>query len=176
MKNLGPSLVAMSLFIRDRLAQGVSDLLVARFGIGPFGVATGMLRAAAVLQAATVTSKLVSGNLGPGSALEVVMVAIFCWVCIVWARLTAVAARRPPRPGSATASALRRDDYLTLLVMVVAFILWDLADLVGGASLDQALSTTSDVVQGVGFLLGSTLWRDLPRTRRLGQAAAPAAG
>lgn len=175
MKNLGPSLVALALFIRDRAAQSVSDLLVARFGIGPFGVATALLRAAAVLQAATVTSRIISGRLGAGSLLEVLMAAIFCWVCVVWAKLTALAARRPPRPGAATASALRRDDYLTLLVLVVAFILWDFFDLLGGASLDEALSTTSDVVQGIGFLLGSTLWRDLPRARRSAYAPAPSA-
>ena len=173
MKNLGSSLMAMSLFIRDRAAQSVSDLLVARLGIGPFGVATGMLRVAAVLQAATITSKLISGSLGTGSAFEVIMVAIFCWVSLIWAKLTAAAARRPPRPGSATASALRRDDSLILLVMVVAFILWDLFSLIGGASLNEVLSTTSDVVQGLGFLLGSTLWRDLPRSRRRSYATAP---
>ena len=63
MKGFGPSLMAMSLFIRDRAVQGVADLLVARLGIGPFGVATAMLRVAAVLQAATITSKVISGHL-----------------------------------------------------------------------------------------------------------------
>jgi len=166
MKGFGPSLVAMSLFIRDRAVQGVADLLVVRFGIGPFGVATAMLRVAAVLQAATITSKVISGHLGMGSVLEVIMAAIFCWVCVVWAKLTAAAARRPPRAGSATASALRRDDYLSLIVMIVAFLLWDITDLFGGATFTDALTTASDVVQGLGFLLGSTLWRVLPPRRR----------
>ena len=175
MKNLGSSLVAMSLFIRDRAAQSVSDLLVARFGIGPFGVATGMLRLAAVLQAATITTKVISGSLGMGSVLEVIMAAVFCWVCVVWARLTALAARRPPRSGSPSASALRRDDYLSLIALIVAFLLWDLWDVVGGASFTDALTTASDMVQGLGFLLGSTLWRDLPRGRRRSYVAAPSA-
>ena len=166
MKGFGPNVVAMSLFIRDRAVQSVADLLVARLGIGPFGVATAMLRVAAVLQAATITSKVISGHLGTGSVLEVIMAAVFCWVCVVWAKLTAAAARHPPRVGSATASALRRDDYLTLVVMIVAFLLWDIADLFGGATFTEALTTASDVVQGLGFLLGSTLWRGLPPRRR----------
>ena len=175
MKNLGPSLIALSLFIRDRAAQSVADLLVAHLGIGPFGVATGMLRLAAVLQAATVTTRLISGRLGTGSVLEVLMAAVFCWVCVVWARLTAAAARRPPRFGSPTASALRRDDYLSLIALVVAFLLWDLWDFVGGASFTEVLTTASDMVQGLGFLLGSTLWRDGPRGRRRSPVAAPSA-
>lgn len=167
--------MTMSLFIRDRIAQGVTDLLTAHLGIGPFGVATGMLRVAAMLQAATITSRVISGRLGMTAIFEVIMAAVFCWVCLIWARLTAVAARRPPRLGSLTASALRRDDYLTLIVLIVAFILWDLFDLSGGASLSEALTTVSDLVQGLGFLLGSTLWRDLPRGRRRSYVTASSA-
>ena len=173
MENLGPSLIAMSLFIRDRAAQSVADFLVVHLGTGPFGVATGMLRLAAVLQAATMTTRVISGGLGTGSVLEAIMAAIFCWVCVVWARLTTLAARRPPRFGSPTASALRRDDYLSLLVMIVAFLLWDVWDVVGGASFTESLTTASDMVQGLGFLLGSTLWRDLPQSRRRSYVAAP---
>ena len=166
MVDLGSKLVAVSLFIRDRVAQGAADLLVTHLGIGPFGVATGILRLAAVLQGATITTKALSGHLQWGSVLEVAMAGVFCWVCIVWAKLTAAASRRPPRFGSATASALRRDEYLTLVALIVAFLAWDLWDLAAGATFNDALSTASDVMQGLGFLLGSTLWRDLPRGRR----------
>ena len=163
MQDFGSRLIVGALFIRDRLAQGAADFLVVRFGIGPFGVATNVLRAAAVLQAATVVARAFSGGLHLGAAFDLAMVAIFCWVCVVWSNLTAVAARRPPRRGAATASALRRDDYLTLILLIVAFLGWDVWDLVAGASLTDALTTTSDLVQGIGFLLGSTLWRSLPR-------------
>lgn len=171
MKDLGSRLIAASLFIRDRAAQGVADLMVAHLGIGPFGVATAVLRAAAVLQAATLTTKVITGGLQLGGVFDAAMVAIFCWVSIVWARLTAAAARRPPRSGSVTASALRRDDYLSLILMIVAFLAWDLWDLAAGTSYTDALSTVSDLIQGLGFILGSTLWRDLPRTRRSPVAA-----
>ena len=165
----------MSLFIRDRAAQSVADLLVAHLSIGPFGVATGMLRFAAVLQAANITTKVISGSLGMGSVFEVIMAAVFCWICVVWAGLTAMAARRPPRSGLPTASALRRDDYLSLIALIVAFLLWDLWDVAGGASFVEALTTASDMIQGLGFLLGSTLWRDVPRGRRRSYVSAPSA-
>ena len=176
MRDLGSSLMAMSLFIRDRVAQGAADLMVAHLGIGPFGVATGVLRVAAVLQAATITTRAISGHLQWGSLVDVAMAAVFCWVCLVWAKLTAAAARRPPRFGSATASALRRDDYLSLVLLIVAFLAWDLWDLVGDRSLNEALTTGSDLIQGLGFLLGSTLWRDLPRSGRRSPAPAPSMG
>lgn len=175
MKNFGPSLITMSLFIRDRAAQSVADLLVARLGVGPFGVATSLLRVAAVLQAATITSRIVTGQFHMSSLIEVAMAALFCWVCLIWAKATAAAALRRPSLGSATASALRRDDYLVLIVLVVAFLAWDLLALVGGRSLNEALATASDVIQGLGFLLGSTLWRDLPRSRTPSYVAAPSA-
>lgn len=175
MKKFGPSLITMSLFIRDRTAQSAADLLQARLGVGPFGVATGLLRVAAVLQAATLTSRVVSGQIQIGSMFEVAMAALFCWVCLIWAKATAAAARRPPSFGSATASALRRDDYLVLIVLVVAFLAWDLLALVGGTSLNEALTTASDMIQGLGFLLGSTLWRDLPRSRQRSYVVAPSA-
>ncbi|WP_237481842.1 hypothetical protein [Lichenibacterium dinghuense] len=166
-------MTAASLFIRDRIAQGAADLMVAHFRVGPFGVATGVLRTAAVLQAATITTKVISGHLQAGSVFDVAMAGIFCWVCVIWSNLTAVAARRPPRFGAATASALRRDDYLPLILMIVAFLTWDAWDLFAGASLTDALTTVSDFVQGLGFLLGSTLWRDLPRSRRRVHVPAP---
>ncbi len=170
---MGSRLMAASLFIRDRMAQGAADLLVARLGVGPFGVATNVLRVAAVLQAATMTTKVLSGGLRFGAVLDVAMVAIFCWVCVVWSNLTAAAARRPPRSGAATASALRRDDYLPLVLLIVAFLAWDLWDLLAGATYTDALTTASDVIQGVGFLLGSTLWRSLPRSERRSPIPAP---
>lgn len=173
MQNLGSRLIAASLFIRDRLAQAVADFLVARLGIGPFGVATNALRAAAVLQAATMVTKALSGSLHLGAVFDIAMVAVFCWVCVVWSNLTAAAARRPPRGGAATASALRRDDYLTLVLLIVAFLVWDLWDLVVGASFTDALTTASDFIQGLGFLLGSTLWRSLPRGERRSPVPAP---
>ena len=165
--------MTMSLFIRDRLAQGVADGLVVRFGVGPFGVATGVLRVAAVLQAATITTKAISGHLQWGSVWEVAMAGVFCWVCVAWANLTASAARRPPRPGSVTASALRRDDYLSLILLIVGFLAWDLWDLMDGSSFEDALATGSDLIQGLGFLLGSTLWQDLPRSGRRTPVPAP---
>ena len=174
-KSLGPSLIAFSLFIRDRAAQSVADLLVVHLGIGPFGVATGMLRVAAVLQAATITTKVISEHFEMQSLFEVVMAAIFCWVCVIWAKVTAVAARRPPRFGSPTASALRRDDYLILVVLVLAFVFWDLWTVIGVASFTEVLTTASDTMQGLGFLLGSTLWRNLPQSRRQSDVAAPSA-
>lgn len=166
----------MSLFIRDRIAQGAADALVVHLGIGPFGVATGMLRVAAVFQAATITTRAISGHLQWGSVLDVAMTSVFCWVCIAWARLTAAAARRPPRFGSATASALRRDEYLSLVLLIVAFLAWDLWDLMTGGSFEDALTTASDLIQGLGFLLGSTLWRDLPRSRHQSPVPAASAG
>ncbi|MGI3899795.1 MAG: hypothetical protein ACRYGP_17690 [Janthinobacterium lividum] len=175
MKNFGPSLITLALFIRDRAAQAVADLLVARLGVGPFGVATGLLRVAAVLQAATLTSRVVSGQLQMGSIFEVAMAGLFCWVCLIWAKATATAALRRPSLGSATASALRRDDYLVLIVLVVAFLAWDVVTLVGGRSLNEALTTASDMIQGLGFLLGSTVWRDLPRSRQRSYVVAPSA-
>ncbi len=147
--------------------------MVAHLGVGPFGVATGVLRIAAVLQAATITTKIISGQLQFGNVFDVVMAGIFCWVCVIWSNLTAAASRRPPRLGSATASALRRDDYLTLILMIVAFLAWDTWDLVAGASFSDALTTASDFIQGLGFLLGSTLWRDLPRSGRRTYVPAP---
>lgn len=176
LKDLGSSLTALSLFIRDRMAQNVADLLVVHLGIGPFGVATGLLRAAAVLQAATVTTRAISGHLHWGSVLDVAMAGVFCWICIVWARLTAAAAGRPPRFGSVTASALRRDEYLSLVLMIVAFLAWDLWDLAVGGSFEDALTTVSDLIQGLGFLLGSTLWRDLPRGSRRSPVPAASPG
>ena len=173
MKDLGSRMVATSLFIRDRVAQGATDLMVAHLRIGPFGVATGVLRIAAVLQAATITTKVISGHLQIGSVFDVAMAGIFCWVCVVWSNLTSAAARRPPRFGAPTASALRRDDYLPLILMIVAFLAWDAWDLVAGASFTDALTTISDFVQGLGFLLGSTLWRDLPRSGRRVHVPAP---
>lgn len=166
----------MSLFIRDRVAQGAADMLMVHLGIGPFGVATGVLRVAAVLQAATITTKAISGQLQWGSVLDLAMAGVFCWVCLAWAKLTAAAACRPPRFGSVTASALRRDDYLSLVLMVVAFLAWDLWDLMGDASFTDVLSAASDVIQGLGFLLGSTLWRDLPRSGGRSPVPAPSAG
>ena len=174
MKDFGSFLVAASIFIRDRVAQAAADFLVVHFGIGPFGVATGILRVAGVLQAATVTTRAISGHLHLSSVFEVAMAGLFCWVCFVWGNLTAAASRRPPRFGSATASALRRDDYLTLVVLIVGFLAWDLFGLIG-ASFDDRLATVSDFLQGLGFLLGSTLWRDLPRGRRRSAMAAPSA-
>ncbi len=174
MKNLGLSVIAMSLFIRDRASQSVSDFLVVHLGIGPFGVATGILRTAGVLQAATLTTKAISGHLHLSSVFEVAMAGVFCWVCFIWSKVTAAASRRPPRSGMATASALRRDDYLTLMVLIVGFLAWDLVGLVG-ASFNQMLATASDVMQGLGFLLGSTLWRDLPRSRGRNYMIAPSA-
>lgn len=168
--------MAMSLFVRDRIAQGAADLLVVHVGVGPFGVATAILRVAAVLQAATVTSKAISGHLHGGSLLDLAMAGVFCWVCLIWAKLTEAASRRPPRFGSVTASALRRDDYLSLVLLIVGFLAWDLWDLVGGASFTEALTTASDAIQGLGFLLGSTLWRDLPRAGRRSPVPAPSAG
>ena len=168
-------MIATSLFIRDRIAQGATDLMVAHLRIGPFGVATGVLRIAAVLQAATITTKIISGRLQLGSVFDVAMAGIFCWVCVIWSNLTAAAARRPPRLGAATASALRRDDYLPLILMVVAFLAWDAGDLVVGASFTDALTTISDFIQGLGFLLGSTLWRDLPPSGRRVPMPAPSA-
>ena len=101
------------------------------------------------------------------------MAAIFCWVSVVWSNTTAAASRRPPRSGTATASALRRDDYLPLVLMIVAFLAWDAWDLVTDASFTDALTTVSDLVQGLGFLLGSTLWRNLPRSGRRFHLPAP---
>lgn len=171
--DLGSKLTALSLFVRDRVAQAAADSLVTHLGIGPFGVATNVLRLAAVLQAATVVTKALTGSLHLGAVFDLAMVAIFCWVCVLWSNLTAAAARRPPRPGAATASALRREDYLPLIVMIVAFLAWDLWDLIGGASFTDTLTTASDLIQGAGFLLGSTLWRSLPRSERRSPVAAP---
>ena len=137
--------------------------MVAHLGVGPFGVATGVLRVAAVLQAASMTAKIVSGHLRFGSVLDVAMAGVFCWVCVVWSNATAQASRRPPRSGAATASALRRDDYLSIILLIVAVLAWDARDLAVAASITDALTTASDFIQGLGFLLGSTLWRDLPR-------------
>lgn len=173
MKDLGSKMLAAALFIRDRVAQAGADLMVTRFGIGPFGVATGALRTAAVLQAATMTTKVLSGALQFGAVFDVIMVGVFCWVCVIWSNVTAAASRRPPRFGSATASALRRDEYLSLVLLIVAFLCWDVGALVVGASFTDALSAVSDLIQGVGFLLGSTLWRDLPRSRRRSPVPAP---
>ena len=173
MADLGSRMMAASLFIRDGIAQGAADLVVAHLGVGPFGVATGMRRGAAVLQAATVTTGIVAGHLHPGSILDGAMAAIFCWVSVVWSNTTAAASRRPPRSGTATASALRRDDYLPLILMIVVFLAWDAWDLVTGATFTDALTTASDLVQGLGFLLGSTLWHDLPRSRRQSHVFAP---
>ena len=175
MGNLGSSLMAMSLFIRDRVAQGAADFLVVHLGVSPFGVATAVLRVAVVLQAATVTGKAISGHFHPGSVFDVVMAGVFCWICVVWANITAAAARRPPRFGTATASALRRDDYLPLILMIVGFLAWDLWSMVGGVSFNEALTTASDLIQGLGFLLGSTLWRDLPRSGHRSLEPAPSA-
>ena len=171
--DLGSKLKVLSLFVRDRLAQGAADALMVHLGIGPFGVATNVLRLAAVLQAATMVTKALSGSLHLGAVFDVAMVAVFCWVCVLWSNLTAVASLRPPRSGSATASALRRDDYLTLVLLIVAFLAWDVWDLFAGASFTDALTTASDLIQGVGFLLGSTLWRSLPRSERRSLAPAP---
>ena len=165
-------MTAMSLFIRDRAAQAVSDALVVNLGIGPFGVATVTLRIAAVLQAASITTKVITGSFHLTGLFEMAMVGVFCWVCVVWSNLTAAASRRPPRFGSATASALRRDDYLTLILLIVAFLAWDLLDLAGRPSYVDALTTASDLIQGLGFLLGSTLWRGLPRRGRRVQVPA----
>ena len=173
MKDLGSSLMAMALFVRDRIAQGASDFLVVHLGIGPFGIATGVLRLATVLQAATIVARAITAHLRWDSVLDVAMAAIFCWVCVVWSNLTAAAARRLPRPGAATASALRRDDYLSLILLIVAFLAWDLWDLLAGATVTDALTTASDLIQGLGFLLGSTLWRDLPRNNRRSPVPAP---
>jgi len=172
-KNLGAVLIDMSLFIRDRIAQGAADFMVVHLGIGPFGVATGVLRVAAILQAATLTTRVLSGDLQFRAVFDVAMVGVFCWVCVIWSNLTAAASRRPPRFGAATASALRRDDYLSLVLLIVAFLAWDLWDLAAGASFTDALTTASDLIQGMGFLLGSTLWRDLPRSGHRSHVPAP---
>ena len=71
MKDLGSRMIAASLFIRDRIAQGATDLMVAHLGVGPFGVATGVLRLAAVMQAASMTAKTISGHLRFGSVLDI---------------------------------------------------------------------------------------------------------
>lgn len=177
MKDLGSRLMAASLFIRDRAAQAAADALVVHLGIGPFGIATTVLRVAAVLQAATMTTRVLTGGLQLGAAFDVAMVGVFCWVCVIWSNLTAAAARRPPRAGAATASALRRDDYLPLVLLIVGFLAWDLWDLAIGATFTDALTTASDFIQGTGFLLGSTLWRDLPRRERRGiRVPAPSVG
>lgn len=173
--DFGSKLMALSLFVRDRVAQGAADALVVHLGVGPFGVATNVLRLAAVLQAATMGTKALAGGLHLGAVLEAAMVGLFCWVCVLWSNLTAAAARRPPRPGAATASALRREDYLPLVAIIVAFLAWDLWDLIAGASFTDTLTTVSDVIQGAGFLLGSTLWRDLPRSERRSPVAATSA-
>ncbi len=173
MKDLGSRMIAASLFIRDRIAQGATDLMIAHLGVGPFGVATGVLRLAAVMQAASMTAKTISGHLRFGSVLDIAMAGVFCWVCVIWSNATALASRRPPRSGVATASALRRDDYLTLILLIAAFLAWDAWDLAVGASFTDALTTTSDLIQGLGFLLGSTLWRDLPRSGRRIHVPAP---
>lgn len=173
--DLGSRLMGVSLFVRDRVAQGVADALVRHLGIGPFGVATNVLRLAAVLQAATMVTKTLSGGLHLGAIFDVAMVGVFCWICVLWSNLTAAAARRPPRPGAATASALRRADYLPPIVMIVAILAWDLWDLLAGASFSDRLTTASDFVQGAGFLLGSTLWQNLPRSERRTSVAAPSA-
>ena len=96
--------------------------MVAHLRVGPFGVATGVLRIAAVLQAATITTKVISGHLQVASVFDVAMAGSFCWICVIWSNLTAAAARQPPRFGADTASALRRDDYLPLILMIVAFL------------------------------------------------------
>ena len=173
MKDPGSRMIAASLFIRDRIAQGATDFMVAYLGVGPFGVATGVLRVAAVLQAASMTATTILGHLQLGSVLDVAMAGVFCWVCMIWSNATALASRRPPRSGAATASALRRDDYLSLILLIVAFLAWDAWDLIVGASFTDALTTASDFIQGLGFLLGSTLWRDLPRSRRRIHVPAP---
>ena len=50
--------------------------------------------------------------------------------------------------------------------MIVALLAWDAWDFVAGASFTDALTTAPDFIQGLGFLLGSTLWRDLPGSGR----------
>ncbi len=173
LKDPGSRMIAASLFIRDHVAQGATDFMIAHLGVGPFGVATGVLRVAAVLQAASMTAKIISGHLQSGSVLDITMAGVFCWVCVIWSNATALASRRPPRSGAATASALRRDDYLSLILLIVAFLAWDVWDLAVGASFTDALTTASDFIQGLGFLLGSTLWRDLSRTGRRTHVPAP---